>query len=102
MKKMYLLTEKQKKIHRPTCIFQSYSREKHDMVRCEKPAVFRYGIKLTDGICQECAEIMSERGVLTVAPDGFEYCSSKKVLKKFGGEGDKSKDVSKGILHNSI
>ena len=45
---------------------------------------------------------MSERGVLTVAPDGFEYSSARKVLKKFGGEFGKGEDVSKGILHNSI
>ena len=81
MKRMYLLTEKQKKRHKPTCIFGYYSKEKQGMDHCGKPAIFRYGITITDGICQECSDIMSERGVLTVAPDGFEYSSAKKVLK---------------------
>jgi hypothetical protein len=96
---MYLLTKAQIKTHKPKCVFEYYSREKGEMVNCGKPAVFRFGIKINNGICAECSRHMEDRGVLTVGSDGFEYTSSREVLEKFGGYFEKErKDLSEGVL----
>jgi hypothetical protein len=96
---MYLLTKAQIKTHKPKCVFEYYSREKGEMVNCGKPAVFRFGIKINNGICAECSRHMEDRGVLTVGSDGFEYTSSREVLEKFGGYFEKeTKDLSEGVL----
>lgn len=80
MKKMFVLSEKKKDLHKPKCIFEYYSKEKKDMVYCGKNAVLTYGKKISDGICPECSEAMASRGILTEGLDGFTYQSPIEAL----------------------